>query len=354
MVNTTADTEYRQVSVPVTIKNGSTLEFSLGARGTSQAQEIHSVPEYTISRSGVTSNPKIHYSNGRQKDKWSKYTISGITEDTIVYATFDADKVADDFVGLYIASKEDPGSSETPVEEKVADITLNNNNDWLQQIPKESGYTYFLMNVVETGLEGHAHEYTFIDSPTVTTDADGNLTLAVANKYREPINVTVEKVWSPALTGEAENNAHVTVELHRYAKKTKGLLEVVLKDNFGAPIEGAVFKLYKDGVEQEQTYTTDVNGKIAAGNLEPGTYKFKQISTPEGYSMSDSAPQTEDFVVEDNKTAPQEMHCELQNQALETNGVATLTLLDNNGAPIQGAKYELRRKGTEEIIKQGL
>lgn len=355
MVNTTTDSVYRQVSEPVTVKNNSTLEFSLGARGTSQAQEIHAVPDNPISRTSVTSNPKIQYSNGRQKDKWSKYSISGITQDTIIYATFDADKVGDDFVGRYIASMVEPdASSETSVKEKVADITLNNGNDWTQQVSKEPGYTYFLRNVTETGLEGHSHEYTFIDAPTVTTDGDGNLTLAVANKYREPINITVEKSWSPALTSEQENDAYVIVELHRYAKKTKGVLDVVLKDNLGAPIEGAVFKLYKDGAEQPEEYTTDVNGKIAKNNLAPGTYYFKQISTPEGYSMPDPAPQTEDFVVADDSTAPQEKHCELQNQALETNGIATLTLVDNNGAPIQGAKYELRRKSNEEIIKQGL
>ena len=356
MVNTTESSEYRLVSVPVTIKNGSTLEFSLGANKTSQAQEIHTDPEYTVSRSSVSSNPKIQYSNGRQKEKWSKYSISGITADTTVYATFDAAKVSDDFVGLYIASMEDPGSSETPVEEKVADITLNNGNDWLQQVSMEQGYTYFLMNVVETGLGDHAHKYTFIDAPAVNTDTDGNLTLAVANKYHEPIDITVEKIWTPELAAEEENTAYVKVELHRYAKKTRGVLMVVLKDNYGAPIEGAVFKLYKDGVGQEAEHVTDVNGKVTANNLEPGTYYFKQISTPEGYSMSDSAPQTENFVVADNKTERQEKHCELRNQALETNGVATLTLLDNNGDPVQGAKYNLIKKDNnqETVIKEGL
>ena len=275
---------------------------------------------------------------------------------TIVYATFDAEKVSDDFVGLYIASMEEPDSGETPVEEKVADITLNNANDWLQQIPMEQGYTYFLMNVVETGLEDFEHHYTFIGTPTVTTDKDENLVIAVTNKYREPINVTVEKKWSPQLTNAEENNAYVTVELHRYAKKTKGVLDVVLKDDYGAPIEGAVFKLYKDSVEQDQDYTTDVNGKVAANNLEPGTYYFMQISTPIGYKMPDPAPQTEALVVEDNKTVPQEKHCELQNQALETEGVATITLKDNKGNPIQGAKYDLiKREGSsEKVIHAGL
>ena len=356
MVNTTTNSEYRMVSEPVTIKNGSTLEFSLGARGTSQAQEIHSEPEYTISRSSVSSNPKIRYSNGREKDKWSKYTIDSISENTIVYATFDAETVSDDFVGLYIASMEEPGSSDTPVEEKVADITLNNGNDWLQQASMEQGYTYFLRNVVETGLDSYQHYYTFVDTPTITKDADGNLLISVANKYREPINVTVEKKWTPELSSEEESSAYVKVELHRYAKKTKGIFEVVLKDNYEAPIEGAVFKLFKDDVGQEQEYTTDVNGKVAANDLEPGTYYFKQISTPEGYSMSDSAPQTEEFVVEDNKTVPQEKHCELQNQALETNGVATITLVDNKGNPIKGAKYDLiKRDGSHEtVIKEDL
>ena len=356
MVNTTTNSEYRMVSEPVTIKNGSTLEFSLGARGTSKAEEIHSDPAYSISRSSVSSNPKIHYSNGREKENWSKYTIDNISENTTVYATFDASKVAEDFVGLYIASMEEPGSSDTPVEEKVADITLRNGNDWMQQVSMEQGYTYFLRNVVETGLGEYQNHYIFIDAPTITTDEDGNLVISVANKYREPINVTVEKKWTPELSSDEESDASVKVELHRYAKKTKGIFEVVLKDNYEAPIEGAVFKLFKDGTEQDQEYTTDVNGKIAVNNLEPGSYYFKQISTPQGYSMPDSAPQTEEFVVEDNKTVPQEKHCELQNQALETNGVATITLVDNNGNPIEGAKYRLIKKdgSHETVIKDNL
>ena len=357
MVNTTENSEYRQVSVPITIKNNSTLEFSLGANKTSQAKEIHTDPAYSVSRTSVTSDQKITYSNGRKKDKWSKYTISGITKDTTVYATFDAAKVSDDFVGLYIAAMEEPNSSTAaPAEEKVADITLSNGNDWSQQVSMEQGYTYFLMNVIETGLVGHEHEYTFIDAPTVSTDANGNLILAVANKYREPAQITVEKIWSPPLTSEEEANAHVTVELHRYAKKSKGLFEVVLKDNYGAPIGGAQFRLYKDGVVQEQEYVTDVNGKVTADNLEPGSYVFKQINTPEGYSMPDPAPQTESFVVEDNTTRQQHMHCELQNQALETNGVAVLILLDNKGAPVQGAKYNLIKKenNSDVIVTEGL
>ena len=72
MVNTTADSTYHLVGETQTVKKGSALEFSLGARGTSKADEIHADPVTNIDRSNATSSPKIRYSNGREKDKWSK------------------------------------------------------------------------------------------------------------------------------------------------------------------------------------------------------------------------------------------------------------------------------------------
>ena len=345
MVNTTTDSAYRQVGDPQTIKKGSTLEFSLGARGTSKAEAISANPEIEIVRTNATSSEKIRYTNGREKDKWSKYTISNIQADTTVYATFDASKVGDDGVGLYIASMEAPGSTVEPVAAKVADIRLENSNDWRSvDYPAEEGYTYELRNVQETGLPNNGR-YAFNGTPVITTDEHGNITLAVSNTYREPIEVTVEKVWQPPLSGDAQSTAWVDVELHRYVKKSRGVLQAVLKDNNGAPIPGAVFTLYKDDVAQDGDYTTDVNGKVEANDLGPGAYHFVQKSTPEGYEREGEGCVTTtspDFTVADNTTDAQVSDLyELTNIALKTSGKVTLTVKDDANQPIVGAKFNL-------------
>ena len=346
MVNTTEDSLYRVIGDPLVIRKGSALEFSLGARDTSKADEISASTGAEILRSNATSNPAIEYTNGRKKEKWNKYTLSGVDGDTTVYATFDASKVGDDFVGRYIALCEEPGAGVQIIDRKVSDITLNVGNEWHVSLPQEEGYTYYLKNVTESGLPDNG-TYVFNNDPAIVTDEDGNITITLVNIFREPTQVTVQKTWNPELPVGEVDNAYVKVELHRYVKKSKGVMDVTLKDDlYGMPIAGAVLMLQKLGEDGEsfediETVTTDANGVAGVSELNPGTYRFVQQSTPEGFSMNGHTTTTGTFKVEDNTTEKQEEHFELTNTALRTAGVVTLTVTDNHGDPVEGAAFTL-------------
>ena len=185
----------------------------------------------------------------------------------------------------------------------------------------------------------------------IKKDADADV--HVYNK-KEGIDVTVQKVWNPAPT---DSDARVTVELRRYAKKTKGTINITLKDTNDAPIQGAEFKLQAlqeeawVDVSPETIVTTDVNGRASVSNLEPGTYKLVQTSTPTAYSMSGDGCKTETtpFTVQDNVTTVQEQNeNDLVNIALVTAGVVTLTVSDSTtSSPLQGAGFDLYKDGRE-------
>ena len=171
---------------------------------------------------------------------------------------------------------------------------------------------------------------------------------------RKPaVIITVEKEWDP----DPEDGTTVTVKLHRYAKITKGTISVTLYDNNEAPIEGAVFALYKQG-EDAETFTatgtevtTNVNGIASVSGLEAGTYKLVQKSTPSGYSMEGHANETGILTVVDNVTTPQTLSESLTNTALVTAGKVTLTVTDSGAGsgtadtPIEGATFNLHKDG---------
>ena len=174
----------------------------------------------------------------------------------------------------------------------------------------------------------------------------------VYNK-KPAVIITVEKEWDP----EPEDGTTVKVELHRYAKITKGTIAVTLYDNNEAPIEGAVFELYKQD-EDAETFTatgtevtTNVNGIASVSGLEAGTYKLAQKSTPAGYSMDGHTTETGTLTVVDNVTMPQTLSESLTNTALVTAGKVTLNVTDSgagsgtSGTPIEGATFTLYKDG---------
>jgi len=177
-------------------------------------------------------------------------------------------------------------------------------------------------------------------------DADAH----IYNK-KEGTVISVKKNWQPLPN---DPDASVTVELHRYAKKTKGTINVILKDttSIQAAVVGATFKLQKldsngNYVDTGSNVTTDVNGKASISGLEPGTYKLVQTETPDGYSMTEHKTETDPFVVLDNVTTHQEYSEVLYNTALVTSGSLTITALDDENVPVQGAKFTLYKDSQE-------
>lgn len=67
----------------------------------------------------------------------------------------------------------------------------------------------------------------------------------------------------------------------------KGKLEFLKTDELGNPLAGVKINLYKEDGTLVGTYTTMENGKIIVDNLEPNNYVIKELSTIEGYELSE-------------------------------------------------------------------
>ena len=206
------------------------------------------------------------------------------------------------------------------------------------------GATSEVINRVIARDENDHQEF---DPDTVGQIKDGKDAESHVYNRKPAVIITVEKEWDPA----PEDGTSVTVELHRYAKITKGTISVTLYDNNEAPIEGAEFELYKDGEATGTKVTTNVNGIASVSGLEAGTYKLVQLSTPAGYSMDGHTTETKTLTVVDNVTTPQTLSESLINTALVTAGRVTLTITDSGvgsgtaGAPISGATFALYKNG---------
>ncbi|MBR6732078.1 MAG: Cna B-type domain-containing protein [Bacteroidales bacterium] len=199
----------------------------------------------------------------------------------------------------------------------------------------------YVLNSITTTLDpaDESEQKVSIDGSTIegtiVPDHDNHITFT--NKVKPRVTVKVKKAWDPV---PEDSNASVTVELHRYAKKTKGTFTVTVKDQYGASVPGATIVLYKDD-DTYGSYTTDENGVVSVTNLEPGTYRYEETEAPVHYSMGADSLVTDSFVVKDNETQRQEKSVELLNQIEDPAGVITLTVKDDAGEPIEGAVFDM-------------
>jgi len=291
-----------------------------GVAGTSTSEETHNVT--------------IHFENGRA----TRYIVDGIQTDckgtdnswTVVLQNLTA--------GDYV----------------ITESQMSNNKMELTSV---------------TGGKGDGNKDTKKVTVTVhpgdETPENDDAKAAFTNDRTEKVKITVNKVWNPEPL-ESEHPS-ITLKLHRYAKKTKGTINITLKDTMqsdpdhvSAPIEGAVFTLYEADTPSgpwtatSTTVTTDVNGNASASGLAPGkSYKLVQTSTPQRYRYdTENPPESAVLTVRDNSLQTQEVSTgNLTNEALVTSATVTLTLTESNEGngstnnKIDGAKFKLYKDG---------
>ncbi len=132
------------------------------------------------------------------------------------------------------------------------------------------------------------------------TAADGTATVALGQArhyFREivkPPNVH-STIASPFILGLPQMNVEGTgylTDIHLYPKNVTvyGKVELTKKDDFGAPLAGATFQLYKgvapDGVVQGVPLATDGTGKLSVAGLPFGDYYFVETVAPTGYMLN--------------------------------------------------------------------
>ena len=352
------------------VKN-SDIAFSVAVNSTSYP-EYSCQPDKAIDKIDSKNITYLGKYNGTKKPG-NVFKISNVNEDIRIVADFsnhsNSNARGDNNIGYYFTEKYDADATSTQessadIDEPAFDVdgsfTLSSSTTppwtitWSRDDLNEQDdldYEYYLKEVSENP---ESDDFTFVEDTTGTVDEEtGVITFTHKNTHeKETIDVTVEKEWNPV--PDPESGASVILKLRRYAKLTKGTLNLTLVSDLGGAIEGAVFELYKDGTTTGQTFTTDASGRICVTGLEAGEYSLKQISTPENYSMTDYVTETNAWEVKGDLTTPQVHEETLTNKALVTAGSFTIHLTDMNGNPLAGGVFDLYQQGLSTPIVTGL
>ena len=128
-----------------------------------------------------------------------------------------------------------------------------------------------------------------------TTSCPANARPAICLAQNSPLNSTYERY------GVIDPNQ--TLEVYPKIVRLLGSVELLkwtTGDPANTPLPGAVFKLWQDTelpVDSTKTYpydmgdfTTGADGKITVDNLPEGTYRFCEITAPDGYGPIPAEP----------------------------------------------------------------
>ncbi len=206
---------------------------------------------------------------------------------------------------------------------------------------------------------------------TLETDAHGeavttrdyrynNKTTGLPYKLKE-VSVPSGYLMDPDYTGETGKQI-----LFKDPRESFTIVNKILRHGFELiksdaadsthKLQGAVFELRKAGTQEVgDTLTTDVDGKIAKGDLDPGTYELVEITAPDYYVL-DTKPIT--VTIDANQT--QILHLN-QTNARGADGKLTITKVDAKDPSVllEGVEFELydaskNLKGTKTTDSQGV
>lgn len=117
----------------------------------------------------------------------------------------------------------------------------------------------------------------------------------------------------------------------------QGSASLVKKDENGDLLAGAIFKVVdQDGATIRENLETNEEGRISVTDLAPGTYKFVEVSAPQGYLVNTTPVE---FTIADTSDGkPQE----IQTTFIDYQGSFELLKENSSNEPLQGAVFELR------------
>ena len=217
------------------------------------------------------------------------------------------------------------------------------------QEPKPiQGATFTLYKLVEDGDD--------IEVQTNLTDENGEITVVnlepgtyyyvqtgEANGYS--MTGHTHQTESFTVTDDDPSRQTKTVTLTNSASVPVGAITLTLKDNTGAPIQGATFQLYKNGAEVSgAVYSSNEHGIVNVTDLGEGSYFLRQLTTPADYKMPHHTD-TETLVVDQPGLNSAEW--EMTNTC---NGKGTITVTlqrADNSNPIPNAGFTLYKDNVE-------
>ena len=153
------------------------------------------------------------------------------------------------------------------------------------------GYNNAVPEVTKTILLSTTNgwKYSFSDLPKYAADG---VTVLRYQVEEEPIAGYIQDIISADLPGEIKytlTNSH----------KGQILLTKVDSNDPSRKLEGATFEFWRKGDSTPiDTVTTDENGEIYKSGLTAGTYYFKEITAPVGYTFESADAVTADIVID--------------------------------------------------------
>ena len=158
--------------------------------------------------------------------------------------------------------------------------------------------------------------------------------------------------------GGCDSNCRLSFNLlTRPEEEAKGDLEFDKTDEKSAPLEGARFQLFTNEqcttaltwmVEEEETVrtavaisTADASGNVRFREIPSGNYYMKEIEAPEGYALSDRVYRV--HIASGGGKSSVKYNGQILHQIVNHRMKLTLKKVDDQGNPLNGAKFSLSR-----------
>ena len=158
--------------------------------------------------------------------------------------------------------------------------------------------------------------------------------------------------------GQIEFNKDGLFDIKNEPEDEKGRFEIEKKDNKNRPLTGAVFELVDWQNYVVRRAKADENGKVIFAGIQQEVYTLREVEPPIGYKKSDKVWKV--FVFSDGHTIIREGESEdwpenvaddvyktptltVINKPVKATGEFTVSKVDNQDKPLQGATFKLVR-----------
>lgn len=215
-----------------------------------------------------------------------------------------------------------------------------------------------------------------VDLSTMINDANSHAGEQVVITYQVKVTSENDTITNKATAGHKDGNQYGSKESKTY----EGNITLTKYGEKNVTLANAGFEVRKDGAADALTFVklfdgvykyvpadtegavtevvTDANGKVKVQGLDIGTYKFKEVTAPQGYSVNTTdVSATLEVAEKDNGTASGVL---TQNTSMKDTKLGTLPSTGGMGtylftiigvvvmAGAAGAFFMSRRKGSEE------
>ena len=150
----------------------------------------------------------------------------------------------------------------------------NNANQYWVNLESNNNYTYVIK--IEGTLSSPTPTAFETQSYLTHTFNDGSWVTYTANTW--------SRFYDPSACGDTSpDNPKPSEQMLEFVNK-ENAIEFTKVDESEKPLEGAKFKLVKDGEDYGESQISDANGKFGWKKLEKGKYKVIETDAPRGYT----------------------------------------------------------------------